>query len=102
MGYDVGDKPEVSVIFTTRAGVAADPTGVTCTIETPLGTETTYTYGTDAAVVKDSTGHYHLDVNATDLTSPDGDRIWNYRWRGTGAIVASEEGSFTVRRTHFA
>lgn len=59
--YQVGDKIRLSSAFTDIDGAAQDPGGVVFTLRAPDGTVTTYTYGTDAALVKDSTGNYHVD-----------------------------------------
>ena len=93
--YDKGDLVRVSAAFTTAAGAALDPTVVKCQVQTPAGTATTYTYGTDAALVKDSTGAYHLDIDAA--TSGE----WCYRWYSTGTGQAAAEGRFSVTAGEF-
>lgn len=92
--YDKGDLVRVTAAFTNAAGTATDPTTVVCKVRSPSGI-TTYTYGTDAELVKDSTGNYHLDINIT------ADGQWWYRWEGTGAVQQAGEGSFTVARSAF-
>jgi len=67
------------------AGVLTDPTTVTCKVMNPSGDITTYVYGTDAALVKDSTGIYHVDV-VCNLK-----KEWNVRFEGTGTCVAVDE-----------
>jgi hypothetical protein len=47
-------------------------------------------YGVAPALVKDSTGHYHIDVSASMSGT------WRYRWESTGAGQAAEEGAFVV------
>jgi hypothetical protein len=32
---------------------------------------------------------------------PDNEGVWDYRWVGTGDVVAAEEGSFNVPNSEF-
>lgn len=88
--YDVGDVARVSAAFTT-SGSAVDPTTVTVTTQTPAGVSTTSTYGTDVALVKDSTGNYHLDLSLSAAGK------YRWRWTSTGTGAASEESFLIVR-----
>ena len=88
--YYVGNLIRVSVAFTNTLGAAVDPAVVKCQVRTPAGVVTTYTYGTDAAVIRDSTGNYHLDVDAS------AEGLWRYRWYSTGSGQAAAEGAFDV------
>jgi hypothetical protein len=95
--FDVGDVARAAVVFAPVAtGTPTDPTAVTCRVMAPSGTVTTYTYGTDTALVKDSTGTYHLDIT---LTEP---YTWHVRWQGTGAVATAEEQTFYVRQSAFS
>lgn len=59
--YDVGDIVNLVVTFTNSAGTPVDPSGAkTFTLTQPSGTTTTYVHGTDAELVKDSTGVYYV------------------------------------------
>jgi hypothetical protein len=93
--YDKGDLVRSSGAFTNTAGTATDPTTIICRVRTPTGTTTTYLYLTDAALVKDSTGNYHVDINATESG------VWWVRWEGTGTVVQAEEDSFFVEYSKF-
>lgn len=95
VAYDVGDKVRLTTTFTNLAGTATDPTAVTFRMKLPNGTTTTYVYGTDAALVKSSTGVYYVDWT---FTVPDSHR---YRFAGTGTVTASDEGTILVRRSFF-
>ena len=86
--YQVGDLVRVSASFTDASGNAVDPDTVYCDITAPDGTKTTYTYGTDAEVVRDSAGNYHLDVDVTAAGR------WCYAWRSRGTGQAAGSGSF--------
>jgi hypothetical protein len=72
------------------AGVATDPTTVTASIRSPAGATTTYEYGDDVELVKDSTGVYHVDVDPTLAGR------WVYAFAGSGAAQAAGEEIFIV------
>ena len=94
--YILGNSIRMSAAF-TNGGAATDPTGITFKIRSPMnGTITSYTYGTDAALVKDSTGNYHVDHTPTAAGSH------YYRFAGTGAVIAADEGEFEIRRSFFS
>ncbi len=76
------------------ASALTDPTTITFKIENPAGTITTYTYA-GATITKNATGDYYIDVNlATEGT-------YHWRWVGTGAVAAADEGELTVIRSVF-
>lgn len=89
--YDVGDEVRISVVITNEDDEEANPTVTTFKFTDPSGNTTTYTYGTDDELARDSTGNFHVDI------TPDEPGVWYYKWQGTGAVVAAEEGSFNVR-----
>lgn len=88
--YFVGALVRCSSEFTDLLGVFQDPSNVFCIIRIPAGTQTTYHYGVDAALVKDSVGHYHLDVDASTV----GQHV--YRFYSTGTGQTAMEGRFNV------
>lgn len=88
--YDVGDLVRASGSFTNAAGTAVDPTAVFAKYKDPAAAVTTLTYGVDAALVRDSAGNYHVDINA-NLAGH-----WCYRFYSTGTGQAAEEGTFIV------
>jgi len=88
--YDVGDLVTCSATFAVN-DTPTDPTVLTFSFKTPAGTTTTYTYGTDAALVRDSAGAFHVDVPV------DAEGVWHYRFAGTGAATAAEERRFYTR-----
>src|SRR5207247_4798970 len=57
-------------------------------------TITVLVYAVDVAVVKDSTGNYHVDLD----TSVSGG-TWDWRWEGLVTNQAAKEGKFYVRPT---
>jgi hypothetical protein len=88
--YQKGDLIRVTGAFTTSAGVATDPTAVFCTYKDPSGNSTTLTYGVDVALAKDSTGTYHVDIDA------DEEGVWFYRFYATGTGQSAGEHSFNI------
>lgn len=81
--YYVGQLVHLTAAFTV-AGVATDPTSVTCTVKAPDGSISS------PATTKDSTGNWHADVAAT-LSGR-----YHYGFKGTGTVQAAEESSFDV------
>lgn len=90
--YDVGDTARLSAKFQV-GGADADPTVVTCTIKVPTGVSTTYTYGADAELAKDSVGDYHVDWPCAVSG------LHWYEFRGTNAVASAGEGKFFVRES---
>ena len=72
MRVDQGQSVRLSFEF-RQSGTVFDPTVVKASVRKPGGKVVTYVYGTDAALVKDSTGSYHLDL----LCHLPG--LWHYR-----------------------
>ena len=89
--FTVGVLVRLSAAFLNAAGTAADPSTVTFRYRTPAGTVTTLVYGVDGALVKASTGNYHVD-----LAIPNTVGEWTYRWSSTGDPSTAADGSFTV------
>ena len=85
-----GQLVKCSGVFTID-GAEADPDVVKVTITNPSGESTTYTYGTDAELVKASTGNYSVNVDADEAGT------WYYRFWSTGDGQASEQSNFEVR-----
>lgn len=85
--YMPGSVVRLTVTFTNNA-VATDPTTVQLLLKGGTQGLVTYTYGS-SAIAKDSVGNYHYD-----FTVPSSGQ-YNYRWTGTGTVVAAAEGSFT-------
>lgn len=95
--HQIGDTVRITVSFRGLAdGALTDPT--TVTVKTKVhksGDVTAYVYGTDAEVVKDSTGVFHFDLTFAEA----GTHFW--RFAGTGAVQAATEGSFEVEPSEF-
>ena len=93
MPYIAGDLVRVSVSFET-GGIATDPTTVVLRYKNPAGTPTTWTFGVDSQVVKNSVGNYRADINANVGGT------WYFRWEGTGAAQGVAQDSFVVTATN--
>lgn len=92
--YDIADLVTVTVAFTQEDGTFVDPATVICRVRVPDGTVHVYTYLTDTELIRDSLGHFHVDINATAAGA------YYYRWEGTGAQAAGEQ-KFYVRPSKF-
>lgn len=90
--YDLADVRRLSAAVTDSDAAAADPTGLSFTLQPPDGVTVTYVYGTDAELVKDSVGNYHVDIT---LSQPG---RWAYKFNATGSNAQMTSGELFVRR----
>ena len=76
----------------TVAGIAADPTTVSCVVTAPDGTVITHTFAgaSPADITKLGTGDYQLNQPCTI------EGMWAFVWIGTGAVSDISPGTFTV------
>lgn len=89
--FDLGQLVTATNTFTDSTGTVIDPTGVFVNYKSPVtGTLTELVFGVDAALVKDSTGIYHVDIDG------DEDGLWYVYWFSTGTGQAADETSFFV------
>ena len=93
--YDINDLVRCTAQFKTTSGTLVDPTAVIFKLKNPAGTVTSFTYGVDADLVRDSLGKYHIDV-AVDRVG-----IWHYRFEGTGTAKAASESKFSIKQSAF-
>jgi len=89
--YSVGDLVTVDGTLTDANGDELDPTDAFVQYRDPSGNVATKQYGVDVEVVKDSTGVYHVDVDADEAGT------WYYRFYSTGTGQAADESNFEVR-----
>ena len=66
------------------------------TLRQPNNSVITYVFGVDTELTNPSTGVYRVDR----LVTKSG-KHW-YRFQGTGAVAAAEEGSFHAKKSKFA
>jgi hypothetical protein len=88
--FDAGDGVRVTAVFTNLSRATADPTTVVFRLLDAAGAVTL------PAVVRTTTGVYYVEFVVTNKPG-----TWAYRWEGTGAVQASEEGTFVVRPSLF-
>jgi hypothetical protein len=89
--FDVGELVHLEMEFTDQeTGAHVDPTTVLLRIRQPSAAITTYTYGVDVILIKDSVGHYHADVPLPVHG------IWAFKWEGSGTHQAADRGTFEV------
>lgn len=93
--YVPGNLVECSGEFDDENGDPMDPDNVFFRYKNPAGAVVTLEFGVDVAVVQDSTGRYHANVDATTHG------VWFYRWYSTGNGQGADEKSFTVRKSEF-
>lgn len=92
----IGTTVRVAANFQDDDRNDVDPSTITFKLMSPYGTTTSYVYGTDAALVKLSTGDYMIDV------VPDASGRWHYRWESTGNNTAIKfNGNFVVEYDPF-
>jgi hypothetical protein len=91
-----GTQIDLTINLQNAAEADVDPATLTFKLMSPDGVETTYVYGTDAEITKQSVGDY------TARITPDKAGRWHYRWitTGSGTVLASE-GDFLVQRSVF-
>lgn len=85
--------------FKNAAGALTDPTTVNLKWRRHGETDTTWTWtsGTPGPnIVRDSVGVFHADITVVEPG------LHYFRWEGTGALVAAEEGSFSAESNFIA
>lgn len=92
--YALGSVIKMSAKFQASA-VDVDPAQVQAHVKTPLGTTLSYTYGSDAELVKDSVGDYTLSY------TPTVEGRHSFRFVGVGTYAGAEESYFDIRESQF-
>jgi len=72
------------------AGALVDPTALTLSVRTPSGTSTTFTYPSDAEVIRDSVGVFHAEVVLSEIG------VWEYEWSTTSPSRVSGDQVYVV------
>lgn len=88
-----GETCRFAVAITDVDATAADPGALRLRVRDPSGTTTTYTYGTDAEVVRSGAGTYRADLSLSIAGT------WAYRWESDAPNPGAAEGSVTVERS---
>jgi len=84
--YPLGQPVRVSTTVRDLNGALADPSAITLTLAKPDGTQQVY-----SSPAHDSTGQFHQDLPATDLTTAG---HYQYAWTTTGSAPGVASGSF--------
>jgi hypothetical protein len=91
-----GSQVDIPFHVETSDGTDIDPATVSITVLTPDLNSTTYVYGTNDEVTKQSVGDYTARIIATMPGR------WKYRWLTTGSgTVVALEGAFNVQYSAF-
>ncbi len=85
----VGDVVRVDATFKVD-GTNTDPTTIMFKYRSPAGATVSYENGTDAELVKDATGKYHVDI------IPDTAGTWRVGWVGSGDVRSFRSTLFEV------
>lgn len=96
MSYVVGQVTILEASFVDDNGDPINPSTVKVWVKDPSDVETAYVYGVDAAVIRDSTGEYHMDY---ELISHG--KYW-WRWEADGNVDGADEDPIFVRRSQFS
>ena len=88
MRYPAGQPIRVSTTVRGLDGTLATPTALTLTVQKPDATQQSY-----SSPVQDSTGNYHQDVPAADLTQ---NGHYQYAWTATGTGAGVSAGDWDV------
>ncbi|MGY4713055.1 hypothetical protein ACXDF8_26510 [Mycolicibacterium sp. CBM1] len=94
MPYDIGDRRKLTIEIRNEADELADPDALSFTMTAPDGV-TTYVYGTDAELDRDSLGTFHVYWDCAVLG------VHTYKWATTGSLATVETGSFQVGRSGY-
>lgn len=93
--YPKGNVIRIRATFKDLANTLGDPTAVSFSFKNPAGITTTYLYNTDVELVRETTGVYHVDIDADTVG------IWYHKFFSTGTGQAAAEGSFVVDVSNF-
>lgn len=91
--HEYGARRKLSVRIYDEDGALADPTTLTFTMRDPDNVRTTYVSGTDAQIVRESVGVFHVYWDCV--------KTGRHRWRfaATGSIGAAAEAGFIVEHS---
>lgn len=92
--YTLGNVIKLAANFQSNS-VDVDPTTITFKLKDPLGVITTYVYGTNAELVKESTGDYYVHY------TPTVEGRHTYRFSSGTTYIAADEDSFDVIESEF-
>mgnify|MGYP001611372411 CR=1 FL=1 len=86
-----GSALRFSVVVKNAAGTLIDPTTLTLVVSDRGGAIKTLVYGTDADLIKDSTGNFHADYIVAGYYGK-----WKCKFTSTGTGAGVGQVTFTV------
>jgi hypothetical protein len=96
--FNYGDVARVTGTFINSGGTAVDPAVVKFEYKAILlGVATTYTYLSNAELVKAGTGVYYVDLNTSEAGVTNSVGKWTWAFYSTGSGQTSDDGEFYVR-----
>ena len=94
--YVVGNVIRVTATFSDPVtNLPLDPTVVKLTFGTKTA-PTTWTYLATGAIIRDSLGTFHADLDTTGGIALGKPTVWLYEWTSTGTGQAANSGQFTI------
>lgn len=84
---------QIGLTIKNMQSVLADPSALRLKLRDPDDVITTYVFGVDDEVVKDSVGSYHADL----VMSKSG--RWAYRWESDAPNAGADEGLIQVNKS---
>ncbi len=96
MSVLAGNLVRVRATFKNENGVKVDPATVQVSVKKPDLTITTYIYGTNPEVIKESVGVYYIDINTTNAVGN-----WFFVWKSSGTYQAIGQTTFEVVSAYF-
>jgi hypothetical protein len=96
----VNDTRRIEEFYETVDGEVISPTSIVFKIISPRAAITTYTYGTNAQIVREDAGVYYVDWKFTEAGR------WRFRWEssnltGSADYTSAREGSVVVKYSPF-
>ena len=88
--YEYGTSPTITVTIKNAGGTIVDPATLTFKYKVEAGATTTYVYGTDAQLVKVTTGVYQVEL----LCETGGEWSWQYKATTPDCVL---EGQFKIK-----
>lgn len=95
MSFPVKQRVRFSVNVQDSSLAYVDPATLVFKVKDPDGAVTSYTYLTDIGLVRDSLGHYHLDLVLADPGK------WTFRAEGSGNMNVAKEIYTISERSEF-
>lgn len=97
--FDVSDVARLRVKFFRKldsgAELLTDPSAITCRVKDPLNVIVLYTFGVDPELERITVGVFKLEIPVPIVG------VWEFRWKGTGAVAVADEQKFTVEASTF-